>query len=245
MAILDAIEAGIKPTGCEYGRLPFSAGGSPEDKTVSKDQGAVSDGGAADQGEDLYRLDGPDHSARSGSLQRDPNLRRQTMDWHLEEAIAYYKKQGAPGDQTALVSLLREVQQENGGQIPMQALPEIADGLAVKESYLLAVVKRIPSLRLADRHCLELCAGPEARRQELEKNGLRWRFVATMEEGKTRVSLETVDANHPFYLLEGSNNIILITTERYHDYPMMIRGYGAGANVTAAGVFADILAVGM
>ena len=87
----------------------------------------------------------------------------------------------------------------------------------------------------------ELDADFEARRQELEKNGLRWRFVATMEEGKTRVSLETVDATHPFYPLEGSNNIILLTTERYHDYPMMIRGYGAGASVTAAGVFANIM----
>ena len=89
----------------------------------------------------------------------------------------------------------------------------------------------------------ELDADFEARRQDLEKNGLRWRFVATMEEGKTRVSLETVDATHPFYPLEGSNNIILLTTERYHDYPMMIRGYGAGASVTAAGVFANIMQV--
>lgn len=89
----------------------------------------------------------------------------------------------------------------------------------------------------------ELDADFEARRQELEKKGLRWRFVATMEEGKTRVSLETVDASHPFYPLEGSNNIILLTTERYHDYPMMIRGYGAGAGVTAAGVFANIMQV--
>ena len=89
----------------------------------------------------------------------------------------------------------------------------------------------------------ELDADFEARRQELEKNGLRWRFVATMEEGKTCVALETVDATHPFYPLEGSNNIILLTTERYHDYPMMIRGYGAGAGVTAAGVFANIMQV--
>ena len=89
----------------------------------------------------------------------------------------------------------------------------------------------------------ELDADFETRRQELEKNGLRWRFVATMEEGKTRVALETVDATHPFYPLEGSNNIILLTTERYHDYPMMIRGYGAGASVTAAGVFANIMQV--
>ena len=89
----------------------------------------------------------------------------------------------------------------------------------------------------------ELDADFEARRKELEANGLHWRFVAKMEEGKTSVSLETVDATHPFYQLEGSNNIILITTERYHDYPMIIRGYGAGAGVTAAGVFANIMSV--
>jgi aspartokinase/homoserine dehydrogenase 1 len=89
----------------------------------------------------------------------------------------------------------------------------------------------------------ELDADFELRRQDLEKKGLRWRFVAKMEEGKTSVSLETVNASHPFYQLEGSNNIILITTERYHDYPMMIRGYGAGAGVTAAGVFANIMSV--
>lgn len=83
----------------------------------------------------------------------------------------------------------------------------------------------------------------ENQRQELEKQGLRWRFVASMDEGKTKVSLQTVDATHPFYQLEGSNNIVLITTERYHDYPMMIRGYGAGASVTAAGVFANIMSV--
>jgi aspartokinase/homoserine dehydrogenase 1 len=87
----------------------------------------------------------------------------------------------------------------------------------------------------------ELDADFESRRKELEANGLHWRFVARMEEGKTSVSLETVDSSHPFYQLEGSNNIILITTERYHDYPMMIRGYGAGASVTAAGVFANIM----
>ena len=89
----------------------------------------------------------------------------------------------------------------------------------------------------------ELDADFEVCRKELEEKGLRWRFVAKMEEGKTSVSLDTVDAAHPFYQLEGSNNIILITTERYHDYPMMIRGYGAGASVTAAGVFANIMSV--
>lgn len=86
------------------------------------------------------------------------------MSWSLEEAITYYKKQGAPGDQTALISLLREVQQEQGGRIPAHMLPAIAQGCGVKETFLLAIIRRIPSLRLADTHCLELCAGPNCSR---------------------------------------------------------------------------------
>ena len=82
------------------------------------------------------------------------------MAFSLEEAVAYYKKQGAPADQSALVSLLREVQQENGGAIPRSALPALTEGLGVKESYLLAVIRRIPSLRLSDSHTLEMCGGP-------------------------------------------------------------------------------------
>lgn len=89
----------------------------------------------------------------------------------------------------------------------------------------------------------QLDANFEKQRQILEQKGLRWRFVATLDNGNVGVSLQTIDAAHPFYQLEGSNNIVLITTERYHDYPMMIRGYGAGASVTAAGVFADIMQV--
>lgn len=82
------------------------------------------------------------------------------MSWNLEEAIAYYKKQGAPGDQSAIISLLREVQQENGGGVPVYAVAEIAARYGLKETFLLALIKRIPSLRLADTHCLEVCAGP-------------------------------------------------------------------------------------
>lgn len=80
--------------------------------------------------------------------------------WNLDEAVTYYQAQGAPGDQSALIGLLREVQQEHGGQIPVQIVSEIAGMLGTKESFLLAVIRRIPSLRLADTHCLELCAGP-------------------------------------------------------------------------------------
>lgn len=88
-----------------------------------------------------------------------------------------------------------------------------------------------------------LDAGFEARRRVLEAEHKRWRFVARLEDGKASVGLEEVEAGHPFYGLEGSNNIILLTTERYHEYPMMIQGYGAGASVTAAGVFADIMSI--
>ena len=83
----------------------------------------------------------------------------------------------------------------------------------------------------------------EARRQKLEAENKHWKFVAKLEDGKGSVSLQEVSRNHPFYGLEGSNNIVLLTTERYNEYPMMIQGYGAGASVTAAGVFADIISV--
>jgi aspartokinase/homoserine dehydrogenase 1 len=83
----------------------------------------------------------------------------------------------------------------------------------------------------------------EARRKVLEEGKKHWRFVAKLENGKGSVSLQEVGERHPFYDLEGSNNIILLTTERYHEYPMLIQGYGAGASVTAAGVFADIMSI--
>jgi len=96
----------------------------------------------------------------------------------------------------------------------------------------------------------ELDADFEARRQKLEAENKRWRFVATMEADendptnfKTSVALKEVPYGHPFYGLEGSNNIVLLTTERYKEYPMLIQGYGAGAAVTAAGVFANIMSI--
>ena len=96
----------------------------------------------------------------------------------------------------------------------------------------------------------ELDADFEARRQKLDAENKRWRFVATMEADennpssfKTSVALKEVPYGHPFYGLEGSNNIVLLTTERYKEYPMLIQGYGAGAAVTAAGVFANIMSI--
>ena len=82
------------------------------------------------------------------------------MAWTLEEAVAYYRSQGAPSDQPSLIALLREIQQEHGGSIPGGLLKTVAQDLGTKEGVLLALVKRIPSLRLADTHVLEICAGP-------------------------------------------------------------------------------------
>lgn len=83
----------------------------------------------------------------------------------------------------------------------------------------------------------------EKQRKEIYEKGLRWRFVATMDKGNCSVGLHEVDPSHPFYDLQGSNNIVLITTERYNEFPLIIKGYGAGASVTAAGVFADIISI--
>lgn len=83
----------------------------------------------------------------------------------------------------------------------------------------------------------------EHERNELAVHHRKWRFIATFEESNSRASLQAVESNSPFYDLEGSNNIVMITTERYNEYPMLIKGYGAGADVTAAGVFADIIRI--
>jgi bifunctional aspartokinase / homoserine dehydrogenase 1 len=83
----------------------------------------------------------------------------------------------------------------------------------------------------------------EERRRALVKENRKLRYIARLDNGKASIALQDVDITHPAYPLEGSNNIILITTDRYHEQPMVIRGYGAGADVTAAGVFADIIRV--
>ena len=93
------------------------------------------------------------------------------------------------------------------------------------------------------RQLPSLDADFEARRQQLESEGKRWRFVAEMNKGVAKVSLKAVAKGHPFYNLQGSNNIVMLTTERYKEFPMLIQGYGAGASVTAAGVFANIMSI--
>ncbi len=89
----------------------------------------------------------------------------------------------------------------------------------------------------------EVDAEFEANRKKLAAEGRFWRFVAKFENGKAECGLQEITAGHPFADLQGSNNLVMFTTERYQEFPMIIKGYGAGAAVTAAGVFADIIRV--
>ena len=114
---------------------------------------------------------------------------------------------------------------------------EVKKNLFVPEKYFKG------SLEDFWKHISELDADFEKERKEIEAKNMRLRFVAKMENGECEVGLKAVDSHHPFFDLEGSNNIIMISTERYHEYPMIIKGYGAGAGVTAAGVFADIISI--
>jgi aspartokinase/homoserine dehydrogenase 1 len=84
----------------------------------------------------------------------------------------------------------------------------------------------------------------DAMRKNAESEGKKLRYMAVLRDGVVTIGLVAVDARHPFYSLSGTDNIILLTTERYHERPMVIRGPGAGAAVTAAGVFADIIRIG-
>ena len=86
------------------------------------------------------------------------------MAWNLEEALNYYEKQGAPRDQSAVIGLLKEISGEMGGGIPMSVLETAAERYGVKVTFLLAIIKRIPGLRLTDSRCLEMCAGPNCGR---------------------------------------------------------------------------------
>ena len=108
------------------------------------------------------------------------------MSWSLEEAIGYYKALGA--DQNTLVSLLKEIQQESNSSIPLFVIPLLADAFGVKESFLLALIRRIPSLRLGDSHTLQICAGPNCSKHhaiaeaahKLDRNNVSVSFVPCM-----------------------------------------------------------------
>ena len=108
------------------------------------------------------------------------------MNWNLEEAIAYYRSMGT--DQTTLVNLLKEIQQEHSGSIPLFAISQVAESFGVKENFLLALIRRMPSLRLGDTHELKICAGPNCSKhraiaeaaQKLESKNISVSFVPCM-----------------------------------------------------------------
>jgi len=103
--------------------------------------------------------------------------------------------------------------------------------------------RKAPSVATFFRELEKYDGDFEARRRAAEAEGKALRFIGSLENGKAEVSLVAVGPDHPFYHLSGSDNMIVFTTERYHDRPLVIKGPGAGAEVTAAGVFADILRI--
>ena len=112
------------------------------------------------------------------------------MDWNFEEALSHYRNQGAPGDQTAVVNFLKEVQSQNGC-IPKWMLTRAAEMWGCKESLFLAYIRRLPSLRLEDSHTLELCGGPNCSSREdladfaqtlCRQKGIEFRLVPCMRQ---------------------------------------------------------------
>ena len=75
------------------------------------------------------------------------------------------------------------------------------------------------------------------------KEGKRVKYVATMDHGKASSGLETYGPEHPFYELAGKDNIVLFQTQRYPEQPLVVKGAGAGAAVTASGIFADVMRI--
>lgn len=90
----------------------------------------------------------------------------------------------------------------------------------------------------------EVDAQYEKLKKAAENKGQVLRYMAVIENGKVEIALKQVDSKHPFYNLSGSDNMIVFTTERYKNNPLVIKGPGAGAEVTAAGVFAEIISIG-
>ncbi|MCZ6595842.1 MAG: bifunctional aspartate kinase/homoserine dehydrogenase I, partial [Bacteroidetes bacterium] len=103
--------------------------------------------------------------------------------------------------------------------------------------------KSVPTIEMFFEELEKADKDFEIRRKSAEKEGKVLRYIAILENGDAQVTLQTVDSDHPFHNLSGSDNIISFTTDRYHDRPLVIKGPGAGAEVTAAGLFADIIRI--
>ena len=171
---------------------------------------------------------------------------------HTEKIISrleeYVAKRGdnfaqltlAIGVSVGYFSRMRKVKGSLGAEVLARILTHYsdlsADWLLTGQGTMLKGYQLFDEVRKLD-------ADFEARRQALYREGKRWRFVASLSGGKAKICLLEVDAAHPFFNLQGSDNIITLHTERYSAQPMVIKGAGAGAAVTAAGVFGDIIRV--
>ena len=105
----------------------------------------------------------------------------------MDEIIEYYRRQGAPGDQQAVITLLRELQSLYGGSIPSWVPNTVAEKLGTKPGLLLALIRRIPSLRLGEGHLLELCAGPNC-----GKHAHLLKLAEELAKGRTDVTVKTI-----------------------------------------------------
>jgi aspartokinase/homoserine dehydrogenase 1 len=128
--------------------------------------------------------------------------------------------------------------------------------ILIRESGVEIELEDIASASFIPQECMETKTN-EAFYEQLEKHGdvfqeivnkaeadgKRLKFVATYKDGKASVGLQSVGKEHPFYVLEGSDNIVLFYTNRYVNQPLVIKGAGAGAEVTAMGIFADIMRI--
>lgn len=138
----------------------------------------------------------------------------------------------------------------SGLDVARKALILSRDSGGIMELSDIAVENLVPdSLRDIDvktflQKLPELDAMYESVKQEAESKGNVLRYMAVIENGQVQIALKQVDAQHPFYNLSGSDNMIVFTTERYKNNPLVIKGPGAGAEVTAAGVFAEIISIG-
>ena len=105
----------------------------------------------------------------------------------MDEILEYYRRQGAPSDQTAVIGLLRELQSLYGGSIPQWVPDVVAEKLGTKPGLLLALIRRIPSLRLGEGHLLELCAGPNC-----GKHTHLLRLAEELAKGRSDVTVKTI-----------------------------------------------------
>lgn len=189
-----------------------------------------------DSGDNMLRIE----AVLSGSLSFIFNTFR--GDRKFSEVVAEARERGYtepdPRDDLSGLDVARKaliLSREIGGELELEDIavtnlvPEAGRSGSVDDFFAV--------LKAAD-------AEFESLKQKAESEGKALRYLACIEPSGVRIELRSVGADHPFYQLSGSDNMIVFTTERYRDNPLVVKGPGAGAEVTAAGVFAEIIRMG-